>query len=58
ELPDIKTKKAYIKDQLEHRVWESELRPEMPHVHYVNMTQRVAKCREDMYRMLHGGRIR
>ncbi len=57
ELPDIKTKKAYIKDQLEHRVWESELRPEMPHVHYVDLTLKVKKCRDDMYESLHGGKI-
>ena len=31
--------------------------PQMPHVHYVNMTRSVAQCREDMYRSLHGGRI-
>jgi nicotinate phosphoribosyltransferase len=57
DLPDIKTKKAYIKDQLEHRVWESELRPEMPHVHYVDLTLKVKKCRDDMYESLHGGKI-
>ncbi len=57
ELPDIKTKKAYIRDQLEHKVWESELRPEMPHVHYVDLTMKVMKLREDMYQKLHGGTL-
>ena len=57
DLPDITAKRDYIKEQLEHRVWESELRPEMPHVHYVDLTKKVAKTREDMYDMLHGGKI-
>ncbi|MDY6324403.1 MAG: nicotinate phosphoribosyltransferase [Catonella sp.] len=57
DLPDIKTKKAYIKDQLEKHVWESELRPEMPHVHYVDLTPKVAEIREELYAKLHGGRI-
>lgn len=57
DLPSISDKKDYIKEQLEHRVWESELRPEMPHKHYVDMSIQVAKCREEMYRKLHGGKI-
>ena len=57
DLPDIKTKKEYIKDQLENRVWESELRPEMPHQHYVDLTVKVADMRTEMYRKLHGGEI-
>ena len=48
----------YIKEQLENRVWESELRPQMPHKHYVDLTPAVADCREEMYRKLHGGRIK
>ncbi len=58
ELPDIRAKKDYIKEQLENRVWESELRPQMPHKHYVDLTPKVAECREDMYRKLHGGNIK
>jgi nicotinate phosphoribosyltransferase len=57
DLPTIAQKKDYIREQLEHRVWESELRPEFPHKHYVDLTLRVAKCREDMYKRLHGGNI-
>ncbi len=57
DLPNIQQKKDYIKEQLEHRVWESELRPEMPHTHYVDMTLKVAKTRTDMYEKLNGGRI-
>ncbi len=57
DLPTIAQKKDYIREQLEHRVWESELRPEFPHKHYVDLTLRVAQCREDMYKRLHGGKI-
>jgi nicotinate phosphoribosyltransferase len=57
KMPSIAEKKAYIKDQLENRVWESELRPEMPHRHYVDLTEDLYNLREDMYEKLHGGRI-
>ena len=57
DLPTIAQKKDYIREQLENRVWESELRPEFPHKHYVDLTLRVAECREEMYQRLHGGRI-
>lgn len=56
-LPTIAEKKAYIKDQLENRVWESELRPEMPHKHYVDLTLKVAELRSKLYRQYHGGEI-
>lgn len=57
DLPSITQKKEYIKEQLMYRVWESELRPEMPHKHYVDLTMKVAKLRQEMYEELHGGRI-
>lgn len=57
ELPSIKEKKEYIKDQLENKVWESELRPELPHKHYVDLTEKVHNLREEMYQKLHGGSI-
>ena len=57
DLPDIETKKAYIRDQIENKVWESELRPEMPHQHYVDLTLKVAEVRSELYEKLHGGRI-
>ena len=41
ELPSIAEKKAYIAKQLTEETWESELRIEMPHKHYVNMTPAV-----------------
>lgn len=56
-LPTIKEKKAYIKDQLENHVWESELRKEFPHVHYVNLSEKLYQLREEMYRKLHGGNL-
>jgi nicotinate phosphoribosyltransferase len=54
DLPTIAEKRAYVADQLEHKVWESELRPECPHKHYVDMTLAVANCRHEMYEKLHG----
>ncbi len=57
ELPTIQEKRDYIADQLSHRTWESELRPECPHKHYVDMTQKVAECRDRMYAKLHGGKV-
>lgn len=57
ELPTIPEKKAYIKDQLENKVWESELRPEVPHRHYVDLTENLYNIREEMYEKLHGGNL-
>lgn len=57
DLPSIKEKKEYIKDQLENKVWESELRPRMPHKHYVDLTPRVFEIRESLYAKLHGGKL-
>ena len=57
ELPSIAEKKAYIVKQLTEETWESELRIEMPHKHYVNMTPAVAECRSKMYAELHGGAV-
>ena len=56
-LPSIKEKKDFIKDQLENKVWESELRPKMPHTHYVDLTEKVYELRENMYQKLHGGSL-
>lgn len=57
DLPTIKEKKDFIKDQLENKVWESELRPKMPHTHYVDLTEKVYEVREAMYQKLHGGSL-
>ena len=57
ELPTIREKKEFIKDQLENKVWESELRPKMPHSHYVDLTEKVYEVREAMYKKLHGGSL-
>lgn len=57
KLPTIPEKKAYIKDQLENKVWESELRPEVPHRHYVDLTENLYNIREEMYEKLHGGNL-
>ena len=52
DLPDIRAKKEYVKEQLQYRVWESELRTEMPHKHYVDLTPAVAKLREELSNMI------
>ena len=57
ELPGMAEKKAYIAKQLTEETWETELRIEMPHKHYVNMTPAVAECRSKMYAELHGGKV-
>ena len=57
KLPSITEKRNFVKDQLENRVWESELRFEMPHEHYVDLTEKVYKTRESLYGTLHGGEI-
>ena len=57
DLPSIAEKKAYIVQQLTQETWETELRIEMPHKHYVNMTPAVAECRSKMYAELHGGKV-
>ncbi len=57
DLPSIQQKKEYIREQLEYRVWESELRPEMPHKHYVDLTMKVAETRADLYAKYHGGKL-
>ena len=49
--------KKQSRDQIENKVWESELRPEMPHQHYVDLTLKVAEVRSELYEKLHGGRI-
>lgn len=54
-LPSIKETKEYVKDQLQNKVWESELRPELPHQHYVDLTVKVFNLREKLYQKLHGG---
>ena len=57
ELPSISERREYVARQLTNEVWESELRLECPHKHYVNMTPAVAECRDKMYAELHGGRV-
>jgi nicotinate phosphoribosyltransferase len=57
ELPSIAEKREYVSRQLMNETWESELRIECPHKHYVNMTPAVAECRAEMYAELHGGKV-
>ena len=57
DLPDMETKKAYVRDQLENSVPQGELLPGKPQKHYVGLTVRVADMRTEMYARLHGGKI-
>jgi nicotinate phosphoribosyltransferase len=57
ELPTVTQRRAYVADQLANKTWESELRPECPHGHYVDMTHAVADCRQKMYAELHDGKL-
>ncbi len=54
KMPSIQEIKAYIKDQLENKMWVEELRAAYPHRHYVDMTESVYKLRREMYEKLHG----
>ena len=54
EMPTVQEIREYIKDQLENQVWPEELRTSYPHKHFVDMTYKVARAREDMYKSLHG----
>ena len=54
ELPTIQEIRAYIKDQLENKVWVEELRASYPHKHFVSMTEKVYEIRKNMYEKLHG----
>ena len=53
DFPTVKEIKAYVKDQLENKAWESELRSSNPHLHYVDMTEAVATMRQKLYHELH-----
>ena len=54
EMPSVQEICDYIKNQLENQIWESELRTLNPHRHFVDMTEKVHKVREEMYNKLHG----
>lgn len=53
DLPDIRAKKDYVREQLQYRVWESELRPTLPHRHYVDLSPKLAKLRASLYEKLY-----
>ena len=52
DFPTIREIAEYVQAQFED-AWESELRSANPHVHYVDMTERVAKTRHELYHKLH-----
>lgn len=52
EFPTVKEIRAYVQEQF-NTAWESELRSSNPHIHYVDMTEKVAKTRQELYHKLH-----
>lgn len=52
-FPSVKEIKEYVKHQLENETWESELRSSNPHIHYVDMTEKVYTTRHGLYHKLH-----
>ena len=58
ELPSIAEKKAYVAQQLTEETWETELRIECPHKHYVNMTPGCGRVPlPHVLAELHGGKV-
>jgi len=51
--PTISSIASYVKNQLENVIWDSELRSSNPHVHYVDMTEKVYQTRNKLYNELH-----
>lgn len=54
DMPSISEIRNYIKNQLENEVWPEELRTSHPHIHFVDMTEKVYHTRSEMYNKLHG----
>lgn len=54
ELPTISQIRDFVNTQLETTVWPEELRTQYPHRHFVDMTEKVYKVRNEMYKKLHG----
>lgn len=51
-FPSVKEIREYVQEQF-NTAWESELRSSNPHIHYVDMTEKVAKTRHELYHKLH-----
>ncbi len=45
---DLKEIQSYVKDQLENEIWESELRFDNPHVHYLDMSPEYYEMKMDL----------
>ncbi len=52
DFPTVKQIRDYLKKQF-NTAWDSELRSSNPHIHYVDMTENVAKTRRELYHKLH-----
>ena len=48
EKPRLEDIRKYVKDQIENTVWEEELRLENPHVHYVDLSEKIYQIKSHM----------
>lgn len=48
DLPTLDEIKSYVKYQLDYQIWEEEQRYENPHEHYVDLSLRLYKVKENM----------
>lgn len=48
ELPSIEEIRNYVKEQLQHEIWEEEQRFENPHRHYIDMTPDYYELKMDL----------
>lgn len=48
EKPRLEDIREYVKDQIENTVWEEELRLENPHVHYVDLSEKIYQIKSHM----------
>ena len=46
--PELEEVRNYVKNQIEKTVWEEELRFENPHVHYVDLSEKIYKIKSQM----------
>ena len=48
ELPALKDIRSYVASQLKDEIWDEEQRFENPHVHFLDMTPRYFKMKQDV----------
>lgn len=48
KTPKLNEIRDYVKYQLDNEIWEEEQRFENPHIHYVNLTEKLSKLKTDL----------